>query len=104
MANIEIDYEEHLKNYKELLFGRDFDSNKNKNRIRFFYYKLILKNFIHFIKAIAVSFPHIIRIVINMTKEMDFEIFADYIGLNFYIMDMMRIKRIKRIEGDMKNE
>ncbi|TFF89525.1 MAG: hypothetical protein EU549_00365 [Promethearchaeota archaeon] len=104
MSSIEIDYEKHLENYKELLFGTDFDSKKNKNRVRLFYYKLILRNILHFIRSVAVSFPHIIRIVINVTREMDFGTFGDYIGLNFYIVDMMRKRQRENITNKTTHE
>ncbi|MHA1269402.1 MAG: hypothetical protein ACTSPY_06395 [Candidatus Helarchaeota archaeon] len=100
MLKVEINYEKKLQDYKELLFGPSFDSNKKKNRIRLFYYKLILKNLFHFIYSTLISFPHIIRIAINMTREMGFSIFGDYIGLNFYIIDRMRQMKLIRDDID----
>ena len=95
MSDNKINYESYLQDYKKMLFGSDnFDSKKNKNRIRIFYYKLMLKNLIHLIKSIYRSFPSLIRIVINSTREMGISIFLDYIGINFYIVDRMRQKEL----------
>jgi len=98
MNKSEINYQKYLLDYSELLFGSGFDSSNEtrKNRIRLFYYKLLLRNVIHLIRSLN---PVLIKIVINMTREMGFRIFSEYIGLNFYIIDRMRQKELARKAG-----
>jgi len=99
LTDEKLNYNEYLNYYKELLFGTKFNSRKNKNQVRLFYYRLILRDFFHFVYAILVSLPYLLRIIINATRDMSFGIFSDYIGLNFYIIDRMRhMKRNGKME------
>ncbi len=93
MPELEIDYERYLIYYKELLFGKKFESKK-RNRVRVNYYKLIIQNLFYFIYSLLVTLPYLLKIIINITREMDFLLFSDYVSLNFFIIDKIRHKKL----------